>query len=106
MARAPHPETVSRVMELRHRFGKDETKIVKRRGTRRGVFTKLVVADLESTNEESRSITDVVTPLRRAECFWQSAPPRACFPQNGWKTMRKSRKYTMGNTSRTKPYST
>jgi ABC-type transporter Mla subunit MlaD len=57
---SPHPETVSRVMEFLNRFGKDETKIVKRRGTKRVVFTEQAVADLESTNEESRSITDVV----------------------------------------------
>ncbi|SEP28983.1 hypothetical protein SAMN04487948_1353 [Halogranum amylolyticum] len=57
---SPHPETVSRVMEFLNRFGKDETKIVKRRGTNRVVFTQQAVADLESANDDSRSITDVV----------------------------------------------
>ncbi|SDN14862.1 hypothetical protein SAMN04487949_3491 [Halogranum gelatinilyticum] len=58
---SPHTETVSRVMEFLNRFGKDETKIVKRRGTKRVVFTERAVADLESaTSEDARSITDVV----------------------------------------------
>ncbi|SFL45708.1 hypothetical protein SAMN04487950_3841 [Halogranum rubrum] len=57
---SPHTETVSRVMAFLNRFGKDETKIVKRRGTKRVVFTEQAVADLESTTKESRSITDVV----------------------------------------------
>ncbi|SEP25293.1 Growth-arrest specific micro-tubule binding [Halogranum amylolyticum] len=58
---SPHTETVSRVMEFLNRFGKDETKLVKRRGTKRVVFTEQAVADLESaTNEDTRSITDVV----------------------------------------------
>ncbi|EJN57337.1 hypothetical protein [Halogranum rubrum] len=58
---SPHTETVSRVMEFLNRFGKDETKIVQRRGTKRVVFTEQAVADLESaTSEDSRSITDVV----------------------------------------------
>lgn len=58
---SPHTETVSRVMEFLNRFGKDETKIVKRRGTKRVVFTEQAVADLESaTSEDTRSITDVV----------------------------------------------
>ena len=58
---SPHTETVSRVMEFLNRFGKDETKLVKRRGTKRVVFTEQAVADLESaTSEDTRSITDVV----------------------------------------------
>ena len=58
---SPHTETVSRVMEFLNRFGKDETKLVKRRGTKRVVFTEQAVADLESaTSDSTRSITDVV----------------------------------------------
>lgn len=59
---SPHTETVSRVMDFLNRFGKDETKVVKRRGMKRVVFTEKAVTDLESAANDSdpHSITDVV----------------------------------------------
>ncbi|KAB1187499.1 MULTISPECIES: hypothetical protein [Haloferax] len=62
--RTPHTQTVSRVMDFLDDFGKESVKIVKRRGTKRVIFTEHAVSELAGTSPTSRSITDVVMGWR------------------------------------------
>lgn len=62
--RTPHTQTVARVMDFLDDLGKEATKIVKRRGTKRVIFTEHAVSDLARTSSTSRSITDVVMGCR------------------------------------------
>jgi len=58
----PHTQTVTRVMDFLDEFGKEGVRIVKRRGTKRLIFSAAAVSklDAESSNSPSRPITDVV----------------------------------------------
>lgn len=56
--KAPHTETVSRVMEFLDDLGKDGTKVVKRRGTRRVIFTGDFVERLEMLSTRKSSVGD------------------------------------------------
>ncbi|MDS0295356.1 hypothetical protein [Halogeometricum luteum] len=61
--RTPHTQTVTRVMEFLDRLGKDDVRVIKRRGTKRVVFTEGAVSELVETdpaNSSTRGITDVV----------------------------------------------
>ncbi|QOS12723.1 uncharacterized protein HfgLR_12970 [Haloferax gibbonsii] len=64
--RTPHTQTVSRVMDFLDDLGKEGVKIVKRRGTKRVIFTEHVVSELAETAPSSgkSSITDVVMGWR------------------------------------------
>jgi hypothetical protein len=62
--RTPHTQTVARVMDFLDDFGKEGVKMVKRRGTKRVIFTEHAVSDLAGTSSSSRSITDVVMGWR------------------------------------------
>ncbi|WP_224450475.1 hypothetical protein [Haloprofundus salilacus] len=57
--RTPHTQTVSRVMDFLNRLGKEDVQVVKRRGTKRAVFTERAVTELASTSSTG-GITDVV----------------------------------------------
>ncbi|ELZ31382.1 hypothetical protein C474_08772 [Halogeometricum pallidum JCM 14848] len=60
--RTPHTQTVTRVMEFLDRLGKDDVQVIKRRGTKRVIFTERAVSELAGTSESSpRGITGVVT---------------------------------------------
>ncbi|REA00162.1 hypothetical protein DEQ92_20720 [Haloferax sp. Atlit-6N] len=64
--RTPHTQTVSRVMDFLDDLGKEGVKIVKRRGTKRVIFSEHVVSELAETPTASgkSSITDVVMGWR------------------------------------------
>ncbi|QCJ45962.1 hypothetical protein FCF25_01975 [Haloprofundus sp. MHR1] len=63
--RTPHTQTISRVMDFLDRLGKEDVQVVKRRGTKRTVFTERAVAELASTSPKSNTaITDVVMRWR------------------------------------------
>ncbi|RDZ44857.1 hypothetical protein C5B91_09100 [Haloferax sp. Atlit-10N] len=64
--RTPHTQTVSRVMDFLDDLGKEGVKIVKRRGTKRVIFSEHVVSELAETAPSSgkSSITDVVMGWR------------------------------------------
>ena len=61
---ALHTQTIARVMEFLDRLGKEHVRVVKRRGTKRVVFTETAVEQLgeviRRSNESSGEITDVV----------------------------------------------
>ncbi|KTG11389.1 hypothetical protein AUR64_03800 [Haloprofundus marisrubri] len=59
----PHTQTVTRVIEFLDRLGKEDVQVVKRRGTKRAVFTEHAVSELASTSS-SGGITDVVMRWR------------------------------------------
>ncbi|KTG11481.1 hypothetical protein AUR64_04305 [Haloprofundus marisrubri] len=61
--RTPHTQTVTRVMEFLDRLGKEDVQVVKRRGTKRAVFTERAVTELSGTSS-SGGITDVVMRWR------------------------------------------
>ncbi|MDS0295386.1 hypothetical protein [Halogeometricum luteum] len=56
----PHTQTVTRVMEFLDRLGKDDVRVIKRRGTKRVIFTEGAVSELAETDSSPRGITDVV----------------------------------------------
>ncbi|SDM93322.1 hypothetical protein SAMN04487949_2895 [Halogranum gelatinilyticum] len=56
----PHTQTVTRVMDFLDRLGKEDVRIVKRRGTKRVVFSEHAVGELAATSTTSQAITDVV----------------------------------------------
>ncbi|MDS0300224.1 hypothetical protein NDI76_15865 [Halogeometricum sp. S1BR25-6] len=60
--RTPHTQTVTRVMEFLDRLGKDEVRVIKRRGTKRVIFTEGAVSALAGIEpaDSARGITDVV----------------------------------------------
>ncbi|RDZ35284.1 MULTISPECIES: hypothetical protein [Haloferax] len=63
----PHTQTVSRVMDFLDDLGKEGVKIVKRRGTKRVIFTERAVSELAETSSASAGgsgITDVVMRWR------------------------------------------
>ncbi|ELZ75347.1 hypothetical protein C456_06737 [Haloferax volcanii DSM 14919] len=65
--RTPHTQTVSRVMDFLDDLGKAGVKIVKRRGTKRVIFTEHAVSELAETSPTSAGgsgITDVVMGWR------------------------------------------
>ncbi|AKU08145.1 hypothetical protein [Haloferax gibbonsii] len=64
--RTPHTQTVSRVMDFLDDLGKEGVKIVKRRGTKRVIFSEHAVSELTETAPSSgkSSITDVVIGWR------------------------------------------
>jgi len=64
--RTPHTQTVSRVMDFLDDLGKEGVKIVKRRGTKRVIFTEHAVSELAATTTSSggSGITDVVMGWR------------------------------------------
>ncbi|POG55536.1 hypothetical protein [Haloferax marisrubri] len=64
--RTPHTQTVSRVMDFLDDLGKEGVKIVKRRGTKRVIFSEHVVSELAETAPSSgrSSITEVVMGWR------------------------------------------
>ncbi|GGC48797.1 hypothetical protein GCM10007209_08040 [Haloferax sulfurifontis] len=65
--RTPHTQTVSRVMDFLDDLGKEGVKIVKRRGTKRVIFTEHAVSELAETAPKSAGgsgITDVVMGWR------------------------------------------
>ncbi|MGB9956456.1 hypothetical protein ACOZ4B_08715 [Haloferax prahovense] len=65
--RTPHTQTVSRVMDFLDDLGKAGVKIVKRRGTKRVIFSEHVVSELAETAPPSSgksSIMDVVMRWR------------------------------------------
>ncbi|MBC9986791.1 hypothetical protein E4P24_10510 [Haloferax sp. AS1] len=65
--RTPHTQTVSRVMDFLDDLGKAGVKIVKRRGTKRVIFTEHAVSELAETSSASAGgsgITDVVMRWR------------------------------------------
>ncbi|KTG30330.1 hypothetical protein [Haloferax profundi] len=64
--RTPHTQTVTRVMDFLDDLGKEAVKIVKRRGTKRVIFSEHAVSELARTSpQSSRSITDVVMGWRQ-----------------------------------------
>ncbi|KTG18771.1 hypothetical protein [Haloferax profundi] len=63
--RTPHTQTVARVMDFLDDLGKETVEIVKRRGTKRVIFTEHAVSELARTSSSSRSITDVVMGWRQ-----------------------------------------
>ncbi|KTG24724.1 hypothetical protein [Haloferax profundi] len=62
--RTPHTQTVARVMDFLDDLGKEAVKIVKRRGTKRVIFTEHAISNLAGTSSASRGITDVVMGWR------------------------------------------
>ncbi|TVT88919.1 hypothetical protein FQA18_18715, partial [Haloferax volcanii] len=64
--RTPHTQTVSRVMDFLDDLGKAGVKIVKRRGTKRVIFTEHAVSELAATTTSAggSGITDVVMGWR------------------------------------------
>jgi DNA repair exonuclease SbcCD ATPase subunit len=61
-SQTPHTQTVSRVMDFIDRLGKEDVQVVKRRGTKRAVFTEHAVTELGNTS--TGGITDVVMRWR------------------------------------------
>ncbi|WP_224337874.1 hypothetical protein [Haloprofundus halobius] len=61
--RTPHTQTVSRVMDFLNQLKKEDVQVVKRRGTKRAVFTERAVSELGSTSSPG-GITDVVMRWR------------------------------------------
>ncbi|EMA08287.1 hypothetical protein [Haloferax denitrificans] len=65
--RTPHTQTVTRVMDFLDDLGKEGVKIVKRRGTKRVIFSEHAVSELAETSPASAGgsgITDVVMGWR------------------------------------------
>ncbi|MCO8265161.1 hypothetical protein NKF06_00805 [Haloferax sp. AB510] len=65
--RTPHTQTASRVMDFLDDLGREGVKIVKRRGTKRVIFTEHAVSELAKTapkSEGGSGITDVVMRWR------------------------------------------